>query len=70
MECLEIYTLRSNCTRKVVNVLHGDVSEFMFAVFTMRGRVVDCAVEEMVSVVSYLRIGISLSRDSVLGFRV
>ena len=38
----------------------------MFAVFTMRGRVVDCAVEEMVSVVSYLRIGISLSRDSVL----
>ena len=41
----------------------------MFAVFTMRGRVVDCAVEEMVSVVSYLRIGISLSsRDSVLGF--
>ena len=46
--------------------VHGDVSEFMFAVFTMRGRVVDCAVEEMVSVVSYLRIGISLSRDSVL----
>ena len=44
----------------------------MFAVFTMRGRVVDCAVEEMVSVVSYLRIivAISLSKGSVLGFRV